>query len=386
MAAKRTTNRRQFLRGESALVALGDIGAANEPWQGASGVAPPHAVRGEQDAYLLEVGRRAMACQFAVLLNAGQHAGAADTALAALDRVAAVEEQLSIFRPESELSDVNRRASTEDVPVDAGLFELLEYAVRLHETTGGAFDITAGPLSRVWGFTRREGRVPDQAELHAALALIGTHRLLLDREHRTVRFAAAGMEINPGAIGKGYALDACTRLLLERGVENFMIHGGQSSVAARGSRTPDGRGWKVGLRHPLRPQLRIAEVMLRDRALGTSGTAVQSFHYRGRKYGHIIDPRSGWPAEGTLSATVLAPTAVDADALSTALYVMGVKRALAWCAAHPDVAAVLVAPGQGAGTVEIHMANIDENDWTWFDGALISEGDAIHETADEHPV
>jgi thiamine biosynthesis lipoprotein len=377
MAAKRKTNRRQFLRGESALVALGDVGSTREPWQGASGSAPPRVLVGENDAYLLEVGRRAMACQFAVLLNAGQHAGAADAALAALDRVAAVEAQLSIFRPESELCDVNRRAATEEVPVDERLFELLEHAIRLHESTGGAFDITAGPLSRVWGFTRREGRVPDRAELAAALALVGTHRLLLNGERRTVRFGVSDMEINPGAIGKGYALDECTRLLEERGVADFIVHGGQSSVAARGSRTSDGRGWKVGLRHPLRPQLRLAEVVLRNRALGTSGTAVQSFHYRGRKYGHIIDPRSGWPAEGTLSATVITSSAADADALSTALYVMGMPAALEWCAKHSEVSAVFVTPGRGAGTVEIHTANIDEDDWTWFDGEIGGESGSI---------
>jgi thiamine biosynthesis lipoprotein len=141
-----------------------------------------------------------------------------------------------------------------------------------------------------------------------------------------VRFLRPGVEINPGAIGKGWAIDRAVESLAAAGVASVLVHGGQSSVRARGTQGPavEGRhGWRVGLRHPLRPGRRLATITLDDRALGTSGSGTQFFIDRGRRVGHILDPRTGLPAEGVISATVLAESAADADALATALYVLG---------------------------------------------------------------
>ncbi len=121
--------------------------------------------------------------------------------------------------------------------------------------------------------------------------------------------------------------------------------------------------WTVGLRHPLRPDRRLAEVRLRDRALGTSGSGTQFFTHRGQRYGHILDPRTGWPVQGMLSTTVLAPTAAAADALSTAFYVMGVDASLAYCQAHPDVSALLIAAGDRPGAIALHTANLGDDQW-----------------------
>src|SRR5262249_4156409 len=144
-----------------------------------------------------------------------------------------------------------------------------------------------------------------------------------------VRLDRAGVEINLGSIGKGYALDRMAELLVAEGIENFLIHGGNSSVLGRGVGQESGvrsqeleeteretRGWWVGLRHPLVPERRIGEICLRDRALGTSGSGTQFFVHEGKRYGHILDPRTGRPAEGTLSTTVAAPTGAEADALA----------------------------------------------------------------------
>jgi thiamine biosynthesis lipoprotein len=120
--------------------------------------------------------------------------------------------------------------------------------------------------------------------------------------------------------------------------------------------------WTVALRHPLRPDVRLAEFTLDGQALGTSGSGTQFFHYQGRRYGHIIDPRSGWPADQVLSATVIAPTAEQADALSTALYVMGLEPAREFCAAHPEISALLTTQ-TGAGTIDLHPLNLADDRW-----------------------
>jgi thiamine biosynthesis lipoprotein len=122
-------------------------------------------------------------------------------------------------------------------------------------------------------------------------------------------------------------------------------------------------GWSVALRHPLKPSVRLAEFELRDQALGTSGSGTQFFHYQGKKYGHIIDPRTGWPADKVLSATVIAPTAEKADALSTAFYVMGIKGAVAYCDAHKEISALLVTGVPDTTVVELHPINLADDRW-----------------------
>jgi thiamine biosynthesis lipoprotein len=179
-----------------------------------------------------------------------------------------------------------------------------------------------------------------------------------------VRFLAPGVEINLGGIGKGYALDRCADLLRAAGIEDFLIHGGQSSVLAVGSHpaTP-GQGWNIGLRHPLRPDRRLAEFFLRDQALGTSGSGTQFFHHRGKRYGHLLDPRTGRPADGVLSATVLAPDAAEADALATAFYVLGPEAAATYGASHDGIATLLATPGPKQGSVELHAHGLAEDAW-----------------------
>lgn len=308
------------------------------------------------ESCFLRVSRAAMAGEFEVFFNAGQYAHATEAAVAALDEVDRLEEQLSVFRPASAVSRINLLAGEGPVAVDAELFELLQLAVRLWRETNGALDITAGPLSDAWGFSRRRPEAPDRRQLDEALAMVGCDKLELDAEDRTVRFRVPGMKINLGAIGKGYALDRCAARLEAEGIENFMVHGGQSSVVARGSSAasePGGKGpddpagWIVGVHDPVCRRGRLGEIRLRDRAIGTSGSEKQFFRHQGRRLSHILDPRTGWPAEGLLSATVVAPTAALADGISTALFVMGPEKAIAWCEAREDVGAFLVAPRRG---------------------------------------
>jgi thiamine biosynthesis lipoprotein len=316
------------------------------------------------DAYLVRIGRRAMACQFQVFLNAGQYTQGYPAALTALDLVERLETQMTVYRVDSELSAINREAADEAVTVESDLFDLLSQCVDLWRETDGAFDITAGPLSEVWGFSRRQGRLPREAELAEALGRVGSQWLDLNLDQRTIRFSRPGVQLNLGAIGKGEALDRAAAVIQEDGIGDFLFHGGQSSVLARGARAGGSdKGWPVGLIHPLRPQKRIGQVQLRNAALATSGSGTQFFTHRGRRYGHILDPRTGRPAEGMLSCTVIAPTAAEADALATALYVMGPNKATDWCRRHPQYSAILIWPGRKSGSVEVETVNVQPGVW-----------------------
>jgi thiamine biosynthesis lipoprotein len=168
----------------------------------------------------------------------------------------------------------------------------------------------------------------------------------LDDERQTVRYHRPGLEINLGSIGKGYALDRAAALLRnEWGISSGLLHGGHSSMYAMGTEPGNARGWAVGLSHPWQPERRMAVLHLRDRALGTSASTYRNLEYNGRKLGHILDPRTGWPAEGMASASAIAPTAAEADALATAFYILGVEKTRQYCELHPGIGAVLLEEG-----------------------------------------
>jgi thiamine biosynthesis lipoprotein len=296
-----------------------------------------------------------MACQFAIFLNAGQSSHQADAACAALDLVEQLESQLSIYRETSEISHINRQAAHEPVKIESRLAALLALAERISHETGGAYDISAGPLVRVWGFVRRQGALPDADALAAARAAVGQHLIQLDATAGTIRFLRPGMELNLGSIGKGYALDRAAEILAAADTGDFLLHGGQSSVLARGACVESGhdQAWAIGLPHPYRRTERLGQIRLRDQALSTSGSATQFFEHEGRRLGHILDPRSGQPIEGVLSATAIAPTAAEADALSTAFYVLGPQAVEDYCAAHADVGAIFVLPAARPPGVDV---------------------------------
>ena len=358
MSATPRSTRREFLQGQAAVDALAeiDVGAADR------------AVLAQEaaDGYLLRLSRQAMACTFEIFINAGQYEHGTDAALAALDLVDRLEDQLSIYRDHSEVSRLNRQAATDAVTVEPQLFELLVRAVELHRRTAGAFDVTAGRLSRVWGFTRRRGEIPDADDLDAARSCVGSQHLELDSTSCRVHFRRPGLEINLGGIGKGYALDRCAQHLAALGIDDVLLHGGSSSVLARGTRgrLPGEPGWLVGVRNPLHPGRRVGTLRLTDRALATSGSGTQFFMHQGRRYGHILDPRSGWPSEGVLTVSVLAPTAAEADALATAFYVMGPQAANGYCQQHREVSAVMLCPGPREGSFETHLFGLDQHEWS----------------------
>ncbi len=337
----RRPDRRDFLRGPANLVRSGTGDASSK---GAAA-----------DTYLIQFTRDAMGCQFEVLLNADQAKDDSETALEVLDHVEFLEHKLSLYQPHSELCQLNRAAVGEEYPVDDDLWPLLAFAEQLHDETAGAYDITMSPLARLWGFHHRNGRLPSPLEIANTLTSVGMHLVQLDHQAHTVTRLHEKVELSFASLGKGYALDRCDRLLAASGAHDYLLHGGYSSMLGRGRRlasaAPAG-SWCVALRDPDRAEHRLGRIRLDDSALGTSGLANQSFLHQGRRYGHLLDPRTGRPVDHLVSATAVAPQAMWADALATAFFVMGRQGTEDYCRNHPEVGAVLVAPGKGPGRRE----------------------------------
>jgi thiamine biosynthesis lipoprotein len=273
-----------------------------------------------------------MACRFEVCLGS-EEARFVPAAREALDQVEALEAALTVFRDTSELARVNREAAAGPVVVSAGLMALLGRCAALHAATRGAFDPTSTPLSRAWGFLARQGREPSEEEIAAARSRVGMERVLLDEGERTVAFSGPGVELNLGSIGKGWALGHVAEGLEGRGLRGGLVSAGGSSFLGWG---PD--PWPLVLA-PGRETL--AHLWLQGAALATSGAGEQHVEVGGRRLGHVIDPRTGRPAEGVRSASVVTADAATADALATAFLVGGESLARAWCAAHPRTLALL---------------------------------------------
>jgi thiamine biosynthesis lipoprotein len=345
--------RRDFLHPRQIALAAGQVlGAlANAPFN----PQPPPASAAEPDATLLRFSRRCMATMFEVVFPFGTP-DATETARQAFDLLDRLESQLTVYRDGSEVSHLNRLASLQAVRVETGLFALLRLAADLSALTGGAFDVTAGALVKAWGFYRGPRRVPSDAELLRALDASGMRHVVLDSESESIRFLRPGLEINLGSIGKGYALDRVAAWL--DGLTEpsaVLLQGGSSSVYAKGSPTPGGRGWPVDIKHPWHPGRYLARLRLRDKGLGTSAATFQYLEHQGRKLGHVLDPRTGWPATGVASASVVAPTAAEADALSTAFFVAGPQLARVVCAARADIGCLLLPEGDDAEVIVLNL-------------------------------
>jgi len=288
-----------------------------------------------------------MGTEFQVILCGEDPDYLRDAAEQALDEIERVEAQLSHYRPDSDITDLNLRAAYGPVRLEPLLFGLLERARGLAELSGGAFDPTCGALIRCWGFYRGQGAPANETAVAAALHRTGFQQLELEPAGCTVHFRVEGLEVHLGALGKGYALDRAAAELRTAGVEAALLHGGTSSVYAVGA-PPAAPGWEVGLCDPDDRARRIGTLLLRDQALSTSGDYEQFFEIAGERYSHILDPRTGLPARGTRSATVVAPSAADTDALSTAAFVLGVEGTRRLREQVPGFAALLM-PEEAGG-------------------------------------
>jgi thiamine biosynthesis lipoprotein len=270
--------------------------------------------------------RPAMGTKFTIYLYAPDQETAAAAFGAAFEEIERVEEDLSTYRPTSELSRINHTAGHQSITTDPETFRLLQISLGYGAKTGGAFDVTVGPLMRAWGFFRGQGKYPADAELAEARAQVGWQRVVLDPRNRTLRFDQDGVELDLGGIGKGYAADRVAEVLRDAGIKAALVDAGSSTIYALGA-PPGKSAWRVRISRPGHPRYTLAMVSLRDTSVSTSGSYEKFFRLNGHVYCHIMDPRIGKPVEGMLQTTVIAPSAMDSDALSTSTFVLGPFRA-----------------------------------------------------------
>ena len=270
----------------------------------------------------------AMATRFELVLHGDDEVRLRAAGEEALDEIRRLEAQLSFYRPSSQISRINTRAADGPVRVEPRLFRLLQTAQRLHAATDGAFDLTVAPLMRCWGFAGGTGRQPDPEALAEARSRTGMHLVTLDEDTYSVAFERPGVMLDLGAIGKGYAIEEAAWILEEAGVEHAFLHGGTSTIHTLG--TPlDGTRWTVAIPHPDADPAApdeddvLAVVALNDEALSVSAVWGKAFEANGKTYGHVLDPRSGYPVSGAVLTAVAGPSATTCDALSTALLVLG---------------------------------------------------------------
>ena len=281
-----------------------------------------------------------MGTSLQVLVPAGEHAAA--TAETVFDVFRDVDARMSEWKESSPLSAVNREAGIRPVPVPDDLRAVVRRGIEIGDLTEGAFDITWAALWGLWDFKAAEPRLPDPEEVARRTALVDYRKVVVDDDAGTIYLPEVGMKIGLGGIAKGYALDRAAEALRARGVDSFLILGG-GQVLAGGKRGE--RPWKVGVRDPRGTATTyFATLELTDASTSTSGDYERFFILDGKRYHHIIDPRTGWPSEGLSGVTVVSPDATLADALSTAIMVLGQERGLALAERLPEVEAVLVDP------------------------------------------
>ena len=258
----------------------------------------------------------------------------ADEAFQAIDDL---ERRISSWVSDSQTTYINHHAAEGPVRTGADLLDLILTAKRIHKRTGGAFDCTVGPVMKVYGFYDANVRTPDSVELERARLKVGMDKVSVDREAGTVSFGRKGMALDFGAIGKGLALDRAVEILRRRGVEHALLHAGTSTVFALGE-----SGWKVRIRHPYNGREPIASVVLLNESLSTSGCYGGRLELEAAQICNVIDPRTALPVDETLSATAIAATAAETDALSTAFLVLGVEGTRRYCEENPGVRAIVV--------------------------------------------
>lgn len=305
----------------------------------------PGVIRSEE--LRLEASADAMGSTYSLVLYGEDRARLEMASEEAFDEVRRLDRLLSNYRPESEWSQVNRYAAERPVKISAELFQLLSACVEYSRQSDGAFDISVGPLMKVWGFYKGSGHLPQKSEVVSALQKVGYRNILLDASNRTVRFAKQGVELDPGGIGKGYAVDRMVDILRRDRVESALVSASGSSIYALGA-PPGEAGWKVRIRDPKDEAKTVTEVTLKNESMSTSGNYEKFFWAEGKIYSHIMDPRTGYPSTGMLSASVITPLTLDSEAWTKPYYINGRE----WAAKHKQKGfRVFLCPDTGeAGT------------------------------------
>ncbi|MCU0386022.1 MAG: FAD:protein FMN transferase [Flavihumibacter sp.] len=260
-----------------------------------------------------------------------------DKAITEIDRI---EQLISDWIPSSQVSAINRMAGIQPVKVDRELLELTQRALRISELTKGAFDISFAAMDRIWKFDGSMEQLPDSATIQRAIANIGYRYIQLDTLNSTIYLTRKGMKIGFGATGKGYAADKGRALMKELGVPAGIINA-SGDLTTWGSQ-PDGKAWTIGVTNPFRRSKPAAIIKMYTGAVTTSGDYEKYVEIDGKRYSHIINPKTGMPSYGLTSVTVIGPDAENCNGFSTAIMVLGKKKGLQLIKQHPEFACLLL--------------------------------------------
>ena len=284
----------------------------------------------QQDVLRLEKSADAMGSTYTIALYGTDRVQMEAAVDAAFDEVQRLDDLLSNYQPGSQWSEVNRNAAAKPVKVSPELFDVISACAAYSRESEGAFDITVGPLMKVWGFYKGTGHLPHKPEVAAALAKVGYQHIVLDKAAQTVRFDRAGVEMDPGGIGKGYAVDRMVEVLKKHGYRSALVAGSGSSIYGLGAPPDEARGWQVNIKDPWDNRRVRAEVWLKDSSMSTSGSYEKFFRAEGKTYAHIMDPRTGYPAQGSVSVSVIAPRTIDSEVWAKPYFINGRQ----WAAKH----------------------------------------------------
>jgi thiamine biosynthesis lipoprotein len=260
-----------------------------------------------------------------------------DDAVAEITRI---ERLISSWDSQSQTSEINREAGIKPVKVNLELFQLIERAIGISKLTDAAFDISYASMDRIWKFDGSMTKMPSATEIEQSVSKVGCQKIKLNPSDTTVFLTQEGMKIGFGAIGKGYAADKAKALLIEKGVKGGIINA-SGDMNTWGKQT-NGDVWKVAITNPLSKDKAIAVFPLNNSAVVTSGDYEKYIELEGKKFAHIIDPRTGYPTTGIISVTVFAPKAELADALATSVFVMGITAGIDRMNQLPNIECIII--------------------------------------------
>ncbi len=254
--------------------------------------------------------------------------------------ISRIENLISDWKPTSQVSEVNQNAGIKPIKVDREVFELVQRAIKLSEITNGGFDVSFAAMDRIWKFDGSMTEMPSTEAIEKSVEKVGYKNIILDSVQSTIFLKLKGMKIGFGALGEGYATDKCRDMMLAKGIKAGIING--SGDMSTWGKQPNGTPWKIGITNPFDPEKLLAVVPLEQQAVTTSGSYEKFVVFNGKRYSHIINPATGYPATGLCSVTVFGPNAETANGLSTSLMVLGQKEGLILLQKFPDYSCVII--------------------------------------------
>lgn len=271
-----------------------------------------------------------------------------------IKEITRIENLISDWRPNTQISEVNRNAGIRPVKVDAEVFALAERALRLSTITHGAFDISFAAMDRIWKFDGSMTQMPTPEAIKKSVEKVGYRNIVLDKSNSTIFLKLKGMKIGFGALGEGYAADRCRQMMLARGIKAGIVNG--SGDMSTWGRQPNGSPWQVGITNPLHRDSLFTVLPLHKSAVVTSGSYEKFVVFNSKRYSHIINPATGYPATGLCSVTVMGPSAERANSFSTSMMVLGKVAALRFIKQFPEYSYILITDqGYIYSSADLHL-------------------------------